>query len=125
MRMRVLFTIALVLTIGVGSLVYAGRTQAQPVAQMPMNPSAPMMGPGQQMPMGQMMGQMQQHMNQMNATVRAMRAHLGKVNPELLTAQERPMYEYLKLLQAHLEAMQGWMGMTQGAMQQMMPRMGR
>lgn len=31
------------------------------------------------------------------------------------------MYEYLKLLQTHLEAMQGWMGMTQGAMQHMMP----
>jgi len=111
--MRVLSAIALVLIIGVGSLFYAGRTQAQPVAQMPMSPSAPMMG------------QMQQHMNQMTTSVRAMRAQLGKVNPDLLTVQERPMYEYLKLLQTHLEAMQGWMGMTQGAMQQMMPKMGR
>ena len=125
MRMRVLSTIALVLTIGVGSLVYAGRTQAQPVAQMPMSPSVQTMGPGQQIPMGQMMGQMQQHMNQMTASVRALRGQLDKINPELLTAQERPMYKYLKLLQTHLEATQGWMGITQGAIQQMMPRMGR
>lgn len=34
------------------------------------------------------------------------------------------MYEYLKLLQTHMETMRGWLGTTQGMMRQM-PGTGR
>ena len=108
--------ITLAVTVAIGALIYADRTLAQPVAQMPMAPRGPMMGPRQQMPMGQMMSQMQQHMNQMTADLRAMRAQLDKVNPDLLTPQERRMYEYLRLQQRHMETMQSWMGMVHGTM---------
>jgi hypothetical protein len=89
-----------------------------------MAPAAQMMGPGQQMPMAPTTGQMQQQMNQMTTNLRAMRAQLDKVNPDLLTAQQRPMYEYLKLLQKQMESMHGMMGMMQGAIGQM-PAMNR
>lgn len=98
--------ITLALIVAIGALLYADRTLAQPAAQMPMAPRGPMMGPRQQMPIGQM----QQHMTQMTADLRAMRAQLDKVNPDSLTPQEHQMYEYLKLLQRHMETMQGWMG---------------
>jgi len=124
MTTKTVLGITLAVIVAIGALIYADRTVAQPVAQMPMAPGGQMMRPGQQMPMGQMMGQMQQHMNQMPANLRAMRAQLDKVKPDLLTAQERPMYEYLKLLQAHMEAMQTWMGMAQGTIRQM-PGTGR
>lgn len=118
MTIRTALAIAITLAViaVLGALIYADRTLAQPVAQIPMAPRGPMMGPGQQMPMGQMLGRMQQHMNQVTADLRAMRAQLDKVNPDLLTPQERPMYEYLKLLQRHMETMQGWMGMVHGTM---------
>lgn len=106
--------ITLAVITAIGALAYADRTLAYPVAQMPMAPRGPMMGPRQQMPMGQMMRQMQQHMNQMTADLRAMRAQLDKVNPDSLTPQERSMYEYLRLLQRHMETMRGWMSMSQG-----------
>jgi TolA-binding protein len=87
----------------------------------------PMPGPGMmsqsQMPMSP--AQMQQQMAQMSATVKALRAQLNKINPDLLTGQERPMYEYLKLLQTHLETMQGMMGSMQGMMMQIPGMMGR
>lgn len=108
--------ITLAVIAAIGALVYADRTLAQPVAQMPMAPRGPMMGPRQPMPMGQMMGQMQQHMNQMTADLRAMRAQLDKVNPDSLTPQERSMYEYLRLLQRHMETMLGWMGTSRNSM---------
>lgn len=124
MRSLTLLALALVFFVALGALWNADRTLAQPVAQTPMGPVGQMMGPGQQMPMGQMMGQMQQRMTRMTANLQAMRVQLDKINPDLLTANERPMYEYLKLLQAQMEMMQGWMGMAQGVMRQM-PGMGR
>lgn len=119
MSSRTVLAFLLVAAVGLGALVYIDRTLAQPVAQMPMNPSGPMMSGGQQMPMGQMMGQMQQQIGQMTANLRAMRAQLDRINPDLLTAQERPMYEYLKLMQVQMETMRGWMGNAQGVMRQM------
>jgi hypothetical protein len=62
------------------------------------------------MPAGEMMQQMHRQMGEMTASIKALRAQLDKTNPELLTGQERPMYEYLKLLQAHLETMHGMLG---------------
>jgi len=112
MSSRIVLAFLLVAAVGLGALVYVDRTLAQPVAQMPMSPS------------GQMMGQMQQQMTRMTANLQAMRVQLDKINPDLLTANERPMYEYLKLLQAQMEMMQGWMGLAQGVMRQM-PGMGR
>lgn len=70
----------------------------------------------QQMPMHQPMGnspmmqQMQAQMAQMKATMQAMRGQLDKINPQLLTGQERPMYEYLKIMQTHMEQMHSMMG---------------
>lgn len=57
-----------------------------------------------------MMQQMQAQMAQMEATMQAMRAQLKKINPELLTGQERPMYEYLRIMQTHMEQMHAMMG---------------
>ena len=62
------------------------------------------------MPAGQMMQQMQGQMAEMTASIKALRGQLDKTNPELLTGQERPMYEYLKVLQTHLETMHGMLG---------------
>ena len=128
MNSRVLLGLAIAVAVGISALAYVDRTLAQPVAQTPMGPGGQMMGPGQQMPtgqmMGQMMGQMQQQMTRMTANLQAMRVQLDKINPDLLTANERPMYEYLKLLQAQMGMMQGWMGMAQGVMRQT-PGMGR
>ncbi len=116
------FSLLLALMVAAGTLIYADRSLAQPVAPMP---TAQMMGPGgQMMGPGQMMGQMQQHMTQMTANLKAMRAQLDRINPAMLTPSERAMYDYLKLLQTHMDTMQGWMGNAQGMMQQM-PRMGR
>lgn len=55
----------------------------------------------------------------MNANLQAMKAQVDKINPDLLTGQERLMYEYLKLLQNQLTMTQGRMGMAQEAMLQM------
>ena len=98
----------------VAALIVAGQmlggAQAQPAspifAQMPKMP----MTPQPAMPVGQMMQQMQGQMAEMTASIKALRAQLDKTNPELLTGQERPMYEYLKLLQTHLETMHGMLG---------------
>lgn len=119
MKSWIVLAVILAVGAGFGGLLYADRTEAQPLAQMPMSPSGQMMGPGQQMPMGQMMGQMQQRMDQMTATVRAMRAQLDKINPAMLTPSERAMFDYLKLMQTQMEAMHGWMGNAQGVMRQM------
>jgi len=119
MSSRTVLAFLLVAAVGLAALVYVDRTLAQPVAQMPMNPGGPMMSGGQQMPMGQMMGQMQQQIGQMTANLRAMRAQLDRINPDLLTARERPMYEYLNLMQVQMETMRGWMGNAQGVMRQM------
>ncbi|MEX0766371.1 MAG: hypothetical protein WD140_06135 [bacterium] len=99
-----------------GGLV-VGLARAQQGAQMPPG----MMVAQSRMPMHQMTQQMQRQMAQMNVTTRSLRAQLDKINPDLLTGQQRPMYEYLKLLQSHLEAMNA----TMGSMQGMMMRMGR
>ena len=88
--------VALTALIGIG---FAAGVQAQ---QMPMH------GPMGNPPM--MMQQMQAQMAQMQATMQAMRAQLDKINPELLTGQERPMYEYLKIMQTHMEQMHAMMG---------------
>ena len=124
MNSRMVLGLAIAVAVGISALAYVDRTLAQSVAQTPMGPVGQMMGPGQQMPMGQMMGQMQQQMTRMTANLQAMRMQLDKINPDLLTANERPMYEYLKLLQAQMGMMQGWMGMAQGVMRQT-PGMGR
>lgn len=105
-----LLGIAVVLAFGTALIGLAG---AQPENQMPMMlmqmGSSGMMHQ-QPMPMDQMMRQMQQQMAQMNTTIQALRRELDKINPELLTSQQRPMYEYLKILQGHLESMYGMMG---------------
>jgi hypothetical protein len=106
--------LALIVAVGLGIILVGSRVPSHGAPG-----GGQMMGPGQQMPMGPMMGQMQQQMNQMTTNLRAMRAQLDKVNPDLLTAQQRPMYEYLKLLQRQIESMHGMMGMMQGAMGQM------
>lgn len=127
MNLRVLAIFALVFLGGLGGLLYAERTLAQPPGQpepvAQMGPGGQMMGP-QQMPMDQMMGQMQQQMAQMTANLKIMRAQLNRVNPTLLPPSERAMYEYLRLLQAHMETMQGWVGNAQGVMRGM-PGTGR
>ncbi len=119
MKSRTLLGLAIAVAMGTGTLAYVNQTLAQPVAQTPMGPGGQMMGQGQQMPMGQMMRQMQQQMDAMSSNLRAMRARLDRINPGLLTPAEREMYEYLKLLQSHMETMQMWAGNAQGIMRQM------
>lgn len=121
MRLQAAMIAGLTGALALGGLLYAERTTAQP-AQMPMAPGAQMMGPGPQMSTGMMMGQMQQQMDRMTATLRAMRARLDAINPALLTPSERAMLDYLKLLQTQLETMHGWMGTAQGMLQQMPAR---
>ena len=118
MRIAGLVLAAVLVLTAVVSLQLIGRAQAQPMGPMPMQMQGGMMT-GQQM--DAMAAQMQAHMAQMTARVRAMRQQLDKINPDMLTGQERPMYEYLKLLQMHMETMNAAMG----AMQGMMMRMGR
>lgn len=118
MRIVGLVLAAVIVLAAVVSFQVIGRAQAQPMGPMPM----PMqmqggMMTGQQM--DAMMAQMQAHMAQMTARVRAMRQQLDKINPDLLTGQERPMYEYLKLLQSQLETMNAMMGSMQGTMMRM------
>ncbi len=113
------WTTALILALGMAIFVgvWTGSlAQAQLRAQMPMNP--------QGMQMGQMMQRMQMQRTQMNATLSALRKQLEQINPDLLTGQERPMYAYLKILQGHLENMDGMMGIMQDTMMKMpgMPR---
>lgn len=120
MNMRTLLIAILALGLSVAGLVYVDRSPAQSVAQPRiMGPTAQMMGPGgQMMGPGQMMGQMQQQMDRMNTTLKAMRARLERINPAMLTPAEREMFEYLKLLQTHMESMQSWMGGSMGVMRQ-------
>lgn len=109
--------LAVVIVLGaLVSLQVIGRAQAQPMGPMPMQMHGGMMTTQQ---MNAMMAQMQAQMSQMTARVRAMRQQLDKINPDLLTGQERPMYEYLKLLQSHIEAMNAMMGSMQRTMMQM------
>lgn len=115
MNSRTLLGLTIAVAVGIGALAYVNQT----LAQMPMGPGGPMMGPGQQMPMGQMMVQMQQQMGMMSSNLQAMRARLDRINPGLLTPAEREMYEYLKLMQSHMETMQMWAGNAQGVMRQM------
>lgn len=115
------------LTLGAAVLVgiqLIDRAQAQQPNQMYMQmPSAMMIQSS--MPMNQMTQQMQRQMTEMDATVKALRKQLDRINPDLLTGQERPMYEYLKGLQRHLETMHGMMGTMQGMMMQMPGMPGR
>ena len=107
-QLLLLSVVAVAVVIVAGQML--GWAQAQPAspifAQMQKTPM--MSQPG--MPVGQMMQQMQGQMAGMTASIKALRAQLDKTNPELLTGQERPMYEYLKLLQTHLETMHGMLG---------------
>lgn len=109
-----ILVIAVALLIGVQ---WIAGVRAQP--QMPMYSGQMGMMGSQGMSMGPMMHQMQAHMAQMTASVKALRGQLNKINPDLLTGQERPMYEYLKILQTHLESMAAMMGTMQGTMMQM------
>jgi hypothetical protein len=113
MKIAGLALAAVVVLTPVVSLQVIGGAQAQPTGPMPMQMPGGMMSPQQ------MNAQMQAHMAQMNARVKALRQQLDKINPDLLTGQERPMYEYLKLLQTHLETMNAAMGSMQGMMMQM------
>ncbi len=117
MRSSTLVAVVLALVLGFTALLYADRTAAQPLAQAQMGPGGQMMG--SQQPLGQMMGQMQQQVGQMTMNLKTMRAQLDRVNPAMLTPSERTMFDYLKLLQTHMETMQAWMGTAQGAMMQM------
>lgn len=108
-----------VLTLGVTgvllSAVYAvGGPSGPGASQMPVQMSSGAMLAQGQMPMNQVAHQMQQQMAQMEATIKALRGQLDRINPDLLTGQERPMYEYLKILQAHVETMHRTMGTMQG-----------
>ncbi len=118
MRSSTLVAIVLALVLGFTALLYADHTAAQPLAQGQMGPGGQMMG-SQQTQVGQMMGQMQQQMSQMTMNLKTVRAQLDKINPTMLTPSERAMFDYLKLLQTHMETMQAWMGTAQGAMMQM------
>jgi|GEM_PF-2605208 len=119
MRIAGLALAAVLVLAAVVSLQVIGRAQAQQMGRpMPMQMPGGMMT-GQQM--DAMAAQMQAHMAQMTARVRAMRQQLDKINPDLLTGQERPMYEYMRLLQTHMETMNS----ATGTMQGMMMRMGR
>lgn len=118
MRIAGLVLAAVFVLVAVVSWQVIGRAQAQPMSPMPMQMPGGMMT-GQQM--DAMAAQMQAHMAQMTARARAMRQQLDKINPDLLTGQERPMYEYMRLLQTHMETMNSAMGTMQG----MMMRMGR
>jgi hypothetical protein len=97
------------LSIGVAliALLSVGSTTSVGAQQMPM-------------PMGNspMMMQLMQQLAQTQATTQALRAQLEKINPDLLTGQERPMYEYLKIMQSHTEQMHATMNTM---MQMMMP----
>lgn len=115
------------------ALAFGVRVSAQPMGQMPMNPNQmsqmmaqqmmPMNRPMTRQQMDQMMAQMQRQMTQMEATIKALREQLNKVNPDLLTGQERPMFEYLKIMQTHMEAMLSMMQTMRGTMGGMMQRM--
>lgn len=113
-------SLAAILVIAVALLIgvqWIAGVRAQP--QMPMYSGQMGMMGNQGMSMEPMMHQMQAHMAQMTASVKALRGQLNKINPDLLTGQERPMYEYLKILQTHLESMAAMMGTMQGTMMQM------
>ena len=107
-QLLLLSVVAVAVVIVAGQmLAWAQARAASPIfAQMQKMP----MTPQPAMPVGQMMQQMQGQMAGMTASIKALRAQLDKTNPELLTGQERPMYEYLKLLQTHLETMHGMLG---------------
>lgn len=119
--------IGAILAFGTGAL---GQPPVQtPMAQM-MNPQMPMRPSMTTQQMNQMMRRMQRQMARMNqmrmqmdAQIKALREPLNKVNPDLLTGQERPLYEYLKLMQAHMETMPPMMRSMQDTMQEMMPMM--
>lgn len=122
MNGRTIVLILSALLVGAVGLTFIARVFAQPMGQMPMMPmmgQMPMNQPMSSQQMNQMMQQMQRQMQQMEATIRALRAQLDKVNPDLLTGQERPLYEYLRMLQAHLETMPPMMRNMQGMMQMM------
>lgn len=136
MSRRTFVAIFAVAAAGAAGLAFSMYAAAQPMgqmpmmqtgSQMPMNPAAT----GQQMAqmtqqMNQMMQQMQRQMAQMEASIKALRKQLDKVNPDLLTGQQRAMYDYLKLLQAHLDTMVPMMqmsGETMGMMPMMMQMM--
>lgn len=119
---------------GIG-LAISTSTLAQPMGQMSpsqmnqmMRQRTPMQ-PMTRQQMNQMRVMMQRQMAQMEATIKQLRAQLDKVKPDLLTGQERALYDYLKLLQTHLDAMpammqsmQGMMNMMPGTMMQPTPR---
>jgi hypothetical protein len=93
----------LIVAVGVaGILTIQALGNAQP-AMMHQGPDHMMMTP-------QQMQMMHQQMAQMTATLQNMQAQLDKINPQLLTGQERPMYEYLRIMQAHMEQMHAMMG---------------
>jgi hypothetical protein len=118
MKLRIARFVAFALIVVAASFAVVGGTPVRPVAQASQGSSGQMMG-SQHMAMEQMAGQMQHQMDEMGMNLKSMRAQIDKISPGLLTEQESAMYEYLKLLQLHMEAMQGWMGMAQGAMRQM------
>ncbi len=93
----------LIVGVALSALIGVGLETDVRAQQMPMH-----QGPTGNSPM--MMQQMQAQMGQMQVTMQAMRAQLDKISPELLTGQERPMYEYLKIMQTHMEQMHAMMG---------------
>ncbi len=123
-----------VAAVGAVSLAWSVQALAQPMGQMPASQMNQMMG--QQIPMNRpltrqqmnqgmvqmqrQMAQMNQMMAQMEVTIKTLREQLNKVKPDLLTGQERPFYEYLKIMQSHMETMPPTMQSMQGTMQDMM-----
>lgn len=72
-----LLAATLAFAVGLGVFQHVDRTLAQPAVPVPMGPGGPLVGSGPQMPVGQM----QQQMERMAVTVRAMRARLDRINP--------------------------------------------
>jgi uncharacterized phage infection (PIP) family protein YhgE len=101
MRASVVLLVAVVGLATILAVQVMGNTQP---AMMHQEPG----GPGHMTP--QQMQMMQQQLAQMTATLQTMRAQLDKINPQLLTGQERSMYEYLRILQGQLERMHTMMG---------------
>ena len=118
----------IVLTVAVTALallvtIWFGLANAQPSSAQ-MSHTGMLVAQGQMAP-GPMGQQMQRQMAQMDASIKALRAQLDKVSPDRLSDDQRAMYEYLRILQTHLESMHASMGTMQGMMMQMPGMMGR
>lgn len=121
--MRIIGVVLIVVGVAAAALQLIPRGQARRAETMPMPHGVMMAQPmtGMMAPMRDMMAPMHATMTQMSNDVQAMRRQLDTIDPDQLTQQERSIYEYLQLMQTHLEAMDRSMGSMHG----MMTPMGR